>query len=365
MKFICNGIDFSSALTTVVKACNTKTTNSILECIQITAKNDTITLLATDEELAIEKKFVAEVLQEGTICIHGKTITEFIKKLEDEQLTISTENENLLISYADAKTSLQYFDSKNFPKIIFDRKEDKLQIEGSLLKEFILKTIPFCAQDDARPVLRGCLIEGKENTLSFIALDGYRMAKLKRENVAIEKDFKIICPARTLSELAKLLPDNEIVQLYFQKNMLMLVLKDTILTGRLIENEFVNIDGIIPKSYDTKAIVDRKLLQKSVDRASIFVKNERNNIITFDLKEGNLTVSCKSEIANSNDSIKIDFEGVDLKITMNCKYIMDALNALSMDTIELKFNGNKAPFILTNIENEEYLYLILPIRVNN
>ena len=365
MKFICNGIDFSSALTTVVKACSTKTTNSILECIQLTAKNDSITLLASDEELTIERTFTAEVLKEGKICVHGRTITEFIKKLEEETLTVATEQGSLTISYADAKTSLQYLESENFPKMEFELEENKFCIDAGLLKEFILKTIPFCAQDDARPVLRGCLLEGRENTFTMVALDGYRMAKVNRANVAIEKDFKLICPARTLAEMAKLLVDGEQVELYFQKNRIKLLVKDTVLMGRLIENEFVNIAGIIPTQFATKVVVDRKLLQKSVDRASIFVKNERNNIITFDLKDGYLTVSCKSEIANCNDPIKVDFEGVDLKITMNCKYIMDALNALSMDTIILKLNSSTSPFVLTGTENDDYLYLILPIRVNN
>ena len=128
MKFICEGIDLSDAVMKVVKACSTKTTNPILETVRIAAENDSVTLLATDGEIAMMKKIKADVHEEGAVCVPGRFFADFVKRLEGEQITISSENDSIRIHYADSQTCMQTLSADDFPAIDFSIDENSVEI---------------------------------------------------------------------------------------------------------------------------------------------------------------------------------------------------------------------------------------------
>ena len=161
MKVICEGVELSDAVLKVSKACSTKTTTPILESIRISAENDSVLLLATDGEIAIRKKIRAEVLEEGAICVPGKYFSDFIKKLENEQITLSSEEDTLTIRYGASESLLQLFNADDFPKIVTEIDENSVELYAKDLKDLIAKTTFCCAQDDSRPILKGCLVEAR------------------------------------------------------------------------------------------------------------------------------------------------------------------------------------------------------------
>ena len=204
MKLICEGVDLSDGLLKTVKACATKTTNPLLECIKIAAQNDTVTLLATDGEIAIRKDLRAEVLEEGAVCVPGKFFADFVKKLENEQVTLATDGDRLTIAYGDAESALQVLAADDFPAIDTEMGEQKVEILSKDLKELVTGTTFCCAQDDSRPVLKGCLVEAKEGEVRFTALDGYRLAVCRRRAAGKSGDNRIVCPGRTHNEIARI-----------------------------------------------------------------------------------------------------------------------------------------------------------------
>ena len=179
MKFVCDGTDLSDALMKVTKACSAKTTNPILETVKLSAANDTLTLTATDGELAIQKKIRAEVLDEGAFCVPGKYFADFIKRLENEQITMTSEESTVVIRYGDSVSSMQILSADDFPAIETDVNENRIELSAKDLKELIAKTTFCCAQDDSRPVLKGCLIETKEGCVTFTALVQRLIAMVK------------------------------------------------------------------------------------------------------------------------------------------------------------------------------------------
>ena len=214
MKIVCEGIELSEAVMKVSKACSAKTTTPILETVKITAKNDVLTLLATDGEIAIQKSIRAEVLEEGALCVPGKYFADFIKRLENEQISMATEEGKVVITYGDAVSSMQVLSADDFPAIDTDVNENRVELSAKDLKELISKTTFCCAQDDSRPVLKGCLIETREGYVCFTALDGYRMAVCRKSVVSTTGDVRIVCPGRTLNEIARMVGDEESVCLY-------------------------------------------------------------------------------------------------------------------------------------------------------
>ena len=219
MKVICDGLDLSDAVLKVSKALSVKASNPILEGIKIVAKGDSLTLIATDMELTIEKKIKADVLMEGETVVVGKYFVEFVKKLEKEQIELSRLYDGQLkIKYSDSESELQIFPAENFPKIEKDEQGSFIEITQKDFKEIVEKTAFACSADDSRPILKGCLFEINDNLLTAVALDGFRMAVCKKEVVS-SGDFSAVIPSRTLSEITRILDkDDNNLKVYLQKN---------------------------------------------------------------------------------------------------------------------------------------------------
>lgn len=366
MKIICEGIDLSEAVLKVIKACATRTTVPVMECIKLSAHNDTITLTATDGEIAIQKKIKAEVCEEGEICVPGKFFSDFIKKLENVQITISAEKSRMDIIYADSQTSMQVLPADDFPKVDVSVNENSVILKTAELKRLISSTSFCCATDDSRPILKGCQIVVSGKDVCVTALDGFRLATANGKVVSSTGDLEIICPSRTLNEIEKMLPsDDGETELKIERGTLLICVDDTVLTSCLYNGDFIKKENIIPKTFSTKVTVNRELLKASIERAAILVRGDRNSLIIMDVNQNKIEISSNSEIGNVNEPVKAEVEGKDLKIAMNSKFISDAINAIGEEEIVLSFNNSVQPFICENKQDKEVLYLILPVRTTN
>ncbi|MBQ8885596.1 MAG: DNA polymerase III subunit beta [Clostridia bacterium] len=364
MKFVCEGIVLSDAAVTVNKACAVKTVNPVMECIKISAFNDVLILTAYDGEICIEKKVNAEVVEEGEVCVNGRLFTDFIGKIAGKTITVSTGENGIEIRYDDSSSFMQSLDASTFPEVRKDAGENSFRVKNNDLKNLIGKTVFCCATDDSRPILKGCLLETADGKLYATALDGYRMAVSSCEAEG-ESSAKIVCPARTLTEISRMLDsDGDILEVNFSKNTLSVSVDGTSLTSRLYTGEFVNKANIFPPTFVTSLYVKRDELIESVERASVLIRGDKNNLIIMDVKAGGAFISANSEIGNVSETVKGTLDGKELKIAMNAKFLLDALKALDGEIVKLSFNTPIAPFTLENEDGGESSYLVLPVRTN-
>ncbi len=365
MKLICDGLDLSDAVLKVSKALPVKSPSSILEGIKIVAENDSLTLSATDLEISIEKKIKADVLMEGSTVVTGKYFIDFVKKLEKEQVELSRlYDSQLQIKYSDNESELQVFDVENFPK--YDKlNEDYFEISQAEFKTLVDRTILACSQDDSRPILKGCLFDIVDNNLTVVALDGFRMAVVKKE-VKASNNIKAVIPSKTLLEITRLLNGNEEenLKIYIQKNALYVEFDNTIVFSRLIEGEFVKYNHILPNSFENSVVINKQALLRSIERASIVARNDRYNVIKFDINEEGTTISAKSEIGNVVENINCNLTGKDIVIAFNGKYLAEYLKIIDEEFIKINMNTPIDPCVISPVGNEAYLYLVLPVRIN-
>ena len=364
MKFVCDGMILSDAALTVSKACAAKTSTPILECIKLSAVNDGLTLTAYDGEISIEKKILAEVLEEGELCVNGKTFADFVGKIAAFEVVIASDEKGVSIRYADSESYMQALSASDFPRIGNRSTEGKnyFTIHQYDLKNIIAKTVFCCATDESRPILKGCLLETKEGKLTATALDGFRMAYSECEANAESGDMKLVCPARTLIEIARMLDGDGALNVYADKNLLSVEVKDTVLTSRLYAGEFVKKENIFPVAFTTVVKVKRAELMESVERASVLIRTDKNNLILFDIKLGKIVITANSDMGKVEETVTADLEGKELKIAMNSKYLLDALKALTDETIVMSFNTSVSPFTMENENGGTSQYLILPVR---
>ncbi len=364
MKVVCQGNELSDALSKVVKALPQKRTNPILEGVKITAEGETLTLFATDLELAIEKKINAKVLIDGEIVIPGKLFADYAKKIEEEEVELDgTSSSKLVIKYLESELQIKTLPVDEYPIFKEVNTENSFVILKKELKTIINKVIFNVSVDEARPTLRGVCLNIKENEVEAVASDGYRLALTRaviKNNGIVDK---IVVPSKSMNELARLIDDGEdAITVYVDKNYIMVDLFHTKLVSRLISEEYINYEKIIPVSFTTEVTVDKKIFENSIDRVSLINRLDKRSYVKMDIKEENLSLSAHSEDGEINEKLSIGLKGKDLTIGFNAKYIIDCMHAIDEPFITLNFTSSTAPGIIKG-ESNLWLYLILPLRV--
>ncbi len=367
MKFVCEGLTLSEAALTVSKACAVKTITPVLECIKLHAENDGLTLTAYDGEISIEKKIKAEVMEEGELCVNGKTFADFVGKISAFEVTIASDEKGIILRYADSESYMQVLPAEDFPQL-GDRTvegKDYFEIKENVLKELISKVVFCCATDGSRPILKGALLEAKEGKLSATALDGFRLAYAYAEIEESSAEMKIVCPARTLNEIARMLEGEEGLKIYADKYLLSVAVADTVITSRLYAGEFVRKENIFPLDFTTRVTVKRAELIDSVERAAVLIRGDKYNLVILDVKNGKIVINANSDMGKIEETVVAELNGKEVKVAMNSKYLLDAVKALEEEEIVLSFNTAITPFTLENKNEKVCQYLVLPLRTSN
>ncbi len=367
MKFTCQGLELADAVLKVVKAAAVRTTNPILECVKLVAEENSLTLMCTDLELTIIKKIKADVKIEGEAVIPAKFFAEFARKISSEQITFTMRENNIMeILYGENSGVIQCQNSEEFPEPKELAEPESFEVKSLDLKDLVIKASVAVAQDDARPMLRGVLLEVSDSQLKGVALDGVRMALVKKPLYNPTSEFGIVVTARSLMEIVKLLPEtDEKISILTQKNHLKIDLGDTILITRLLgtKNDFVSYNQIIPTNFQTQMVVNRQNLYNAIERCSLLNWTERNHIVKFTIKKDNLTITSESEQGNITENMKIEHDSGDLVIDFNGRLIIDSLHVIGDEFIKMQFCGVMSPCVIVpNRDDQDFLYLVLPMR---
>lgn len=367
MKIICDGADLSDAVLKVSKGTSNKTTNPILEGIKVVAEEDFVTLSATDLELSIEKTIRGMVQIEGEMVVPGKFFCEYIKKLNNEQIELNVDDKNVLsIKYTDSVGKIQCLNASEFPQIKQMEDSQYFEMKEKDLKALILKSVYAVATEDVRPILKGVKLEITKERITAVALDGYRLAVVKKPVLSTSTEFCCIVPARSLNEIAKLLGDEDTpIRVNVGRNFLMVEIDNTKISTRLLEGDFINYSQIIPTDFTTNVVLNKEQLLDALERASLLSRVDRNNLVKFDISDKVMVLSSKSEIGDIKENITISLTGKDLSIAFNARYFTEALRVTTDEFLKLNFTSSVSPCIITSNDSDEFLYLILPVRIMN
>ena len=366
MKIIVNSLDLNDALSKVSKALPLRDVAPILECIKITAENDKLTLFATDKDLAIEKTVDANVVVGGETLVPGKVFCDYVRNIAGSENDVSLETDDegkLIISTQGSECSITTLDVDDYPENEQISNEQFFTIQEINLKEIINNVIFSVATDDSRPMLKGVFFEAKGYTLTAVATDGYRFAMSKKALEGSVEEITATVPARSLSELSKLLGDSEDnLRVYIERNYLLVELENTkLLTRLLVSGQYIRYDNIIPREFVSTLLVNKEVFEKSLNTASIMSRGEKNNLVVLDIEEYNMTISSTSQYGTAKENITISLTGKDLRCAYNAKYINDCLKVISAECIKMEFAQHSSCVITIN-NSDEVLYFILPVK---
>lgn len=366
MEILCSVDLMNENINIVSKAVSARSTMPVLEGIYICAGADgKMVLKANDMELCIETDMEADVITPGEAVINAKLLGNIMKSLKSEKAHITVTEGCVSIKGGKARFELPLISAAEFPDIAKPENGSSVRINKSILKEMINKTIFAVATIDTRPVLMGCLLEIKGKNLRMVAVDGYRMAL---RNATLDEEFednRIIIPTKALNELTKILKDDdEYVNISWSGNHALFEFDGCRMYTRLIEGEYINYESIINIDAPEEIECCKEELFDAVQRAALVLAGENGKSIKMRIEENNINISCESSFGSVDDNIEVENYGFELTIGFNHRYLIDALKSCDCETVKLKIKASRNPIIIEPTEGNEFLYLVLPVRLN-
>ncbi len=363
MKITINQRELSKHINIAQKGISSRTTLQILDGILIETINDKIKLTATDLEISIETFADCHVIQDGSIVVNSRIFGDIIKKLPDAPINIEVNNNNINIKCENSEFNIIGNPGSDYPDLPIIEEQDKFILPKDLFKNAIRQTVFATTQDETRPTLTGVLLEIENNQISFVSLDGYRLA-LRKIPISSDISLKIIIPGRSLNELNKILEDREEdITISCATGQVIFNIGDTIVYSRLLEGQFFNYKDIMRKDHKTKVIVNKREFQNGLERASLLAKEEKANLVRLNVIDENVIIRSNSEIGDVFEKITSSQDGENLNIAFNSRYILEGIKIIDADEIEMNFMGSLNPCIINGVNDDSYTYLVLPVRL--
>ena len=371
MKIVCYKDNLLKALNSVIKGVATKTTNPILEGILIQTNDNQIKLTTYDMELGIEYIIDSEVKQQGSTVVNAIMFSEIIRKLPDSEIYITLNENNLLeIECEGALYKLTTMNPDEFPELPKIEVENSIDLEQNMLKNMIKRTIFAVSTEENRQIFTGCLFEVENNKLNVVAVDGFRLALRSIYLPVKVSDFKAVIPGKTLNEINKILSDSfENIKIGIAKNQALFEMENCKIVSRTLDGEFLNYKSVIPNTWETRIKVNKNNIQDSFERISLIsassIEKEKKYPVKVSVDIGKIIISCTNQTGEAKEEIFISTEGKNIEVGFNPKYFLDALKAIDDEEVFVEFGTNISPCLVKPIENNEYVYMILPIRLKD
>lgn len=370
MNIVCERSVLAAALGLVQRAVALKSPLPNLKGILFKAENQQLVLSATDLEFGITCQLETNVAEAGAIVLPAKLLTDFVRRLPDQLVEIKTDPENqlkVLLSCDQIKLELSGFAPEEFPRLPAVKGEAaKITVKETLLREMLVQTEIALARDDTRPVLTGLLMEVGAGKIKFVATDGHRLA-FRQAVGGAGTELKAIIPGRAVQELVRILePDAERqVNISVDGSSIVFELDGIALSTRLLEGKYPPYQQIIPTNFKTTAEFNAASFGAALERAEILVRDGGNNLVKLAIKDSGieLLAFCQ-DVGTVSDFISAGINGEGLEIRFNVRLLLDCLKNLQDRDINMDFTGEFSPSLIRPVGEHDYLYLVLPVRVN-
>jgi DNA polymerase-3 subunit beta len=360
MKIILTQERLAAALNTVSHIASSKTTLPILSNLLIRAENSQLQLNASNLEIYIVNSITAKVDNEGVVCVPANLITEFINNLPKTNINIESKDNKLTIKAGNYKSIINTINPDEFPSTPKEDFDNEITINSEIFKNTTSQVSVCASNDTSRPILTGVYLHTSDGELLMTATDGYRLAEKKI--LKTNKKIDIIIPTQTISEVNRILNTEKDINLKISDEQIIFKIGDTDLISRLIDGTYLKYQSLIPDKTENSATLNKADLIQAVKVAELFARNSAGSIViktnqTNQVLEIN---SITSEFGDNNSKIDGEITG-NAAITLNAKYLLDALNCIEGEIVHLNFSGKLTPILVTG-NNSDYKHIVMPVR---
>lgn len=376
-----NRQNFLTAVRIVEKSIKDNKIKPILSCVYAKVKDNKVYFTGTNLDTTIKTSIdVNEVIREGEVAFSPSIIDEYLKEIKDEFVVLRVENGNILfIETEDSTTEYDVFTTEDYPNtfenINLNENNFKVEMPSQELVEIFEKVL-FSADTPDNIAMNCIRIESNNKTLNFVSTNTYRLTYLKKDVEKEINDFAVSVPADTISSIVKIVKglDNELIKIYKEDAHLYFKYKETTIITKLIELRFPNYADILSNiTYDKKLSINNETFTNLLKRVLIFSRSnmESKYSSTYQFKHGvngesKLIISALNDIARINEELNISFEGEDLKISLNSKYLLEFIQNIPKEKeLVLEFMYANSAVKVYEKDNENYIYILMPLALRD
>ncbi len=364
MKVSFNKLELVQAVSNVQRAVSTKNSNAALEGIFIKAQNKKVTLCGYDLELGIRTELDALIIEEGEIVLSAKMFADIVRRMPDEVITIETDDK--LITYINSGVvdfQIVGISAFEYPELPSFEAIESFELNGDLLKNMIKQTYYAISDNQSKPIYTGSLFDLNNGYLNIVSVDGFRMA-VRKEKVDVDLHCNFIVPGKTLSEVMKInCEDDGNINVIVGKKHVIFKIKNYSVVSRLIEGKFLEYAGTIPSGAQTSLRVKTREIASSVERMALLTNEKLQTPVRVIVADEGIKLHCTTVVGKASDYINVSFDGSEVEIGFNNRYLLDAIKNADTDELLFEFNGPLKPLKVMPVEGDSFVFLVVPMRL--
>jgi len=367
LKLTTKRTELVSKLSVVSRGVSTRAATQALSGILLSASDSSVALTATDGEMGLRTEMQAEIGGGGTALLPGRLLAELARSLGDESVEIELRESERDVEIRSGGSSfhLRTLPAEDFPHLP-DEGEQPLKIPAPALAETVDLVARAASRDDMRPVLTGVLVNASGQEMTMVATDSYRLAVKRTElESPIGGELEANIPAKALRELGRLVGGEEAgeVAVSLLSNQALFRAGGILLNTRLIDGQFPNFRQLLPESYEHDVRLPRGEFLDVARRVSQLA--QRNAPLRLAFAPGELKVSASTpDVGDAEETMPAAFEGEPLEIGFNPEFLRDGIESVAGDEVMLRLISPLRPGLLQPVDNEDFRYLVMPIRLN-
>lgn len=373
MKFLVSSTQLLRQLQMISGVLNSSNTLPILDNFLFQIDNNKLTISGSDLETTMINTMEIESSDKGTIAIPARLLLDTLKSFAEMPLTFNIDEKTygIEVSTDQGKYKLSGFNGDEFPRTPELEDPSIVELNAEVLSYAINKTIFATGNDDLRPVMSGIYFEFGKDGLRFVATDAHRLVRYTRSDIKADKNTGFIVPKKPLNLLKNILGSTSAdVKVEYNETNVKFTFDNVTLVSRLIDGKYPNYESVIPKENPNKMTISKGTFLNSIKRVSIFA-NKTTHQVKLGVKGSELEISAQDlDFSNeANEKLGCNYNGEDIEIGFNSKFILDMVNNLDSETVNLEMSGpSKAGIIVPSEpenQDEDILMLVMPIMLNN
>lgn len=369
MKFNVLQEDFSKALSLTSRFTSNRTQLPVLANILLEAGKNTLQISSTNLEISCLVSIGAQIQKQGVLTVPSRTIADVLNNLPSGQVSLTSSKEQLEIKSQKYKSMVSGMNANDFPSIPKSAGKGVIKIEKQEFSKALQQTLFSVSIDETRPILTGILMFSKANNLYLVATDGFRLSQKQIKFKDLKAFKKVVIPRNVLNEISRMQTEKKDMSFSYKESDSQVIfdMDNVVLSSKILEGEFPNYEGIIPKQTKIKILLDREELKRAIKLASVFARDSAN-VVKFYLKKGKLEILSESKTSGQQKtSLDIKFEkgkgSKDFEIAFNYRFLEEYLSSIESEEVSIEFSGQNAPGVFTDPKDNSYLHLIMPVKI--
>jgi DNA polymerase-3 subunit beta len=363
VKFRCEREILAEALTTAGRAATSRTgTLPVLSGVRLDVADGELTVTGTDLELTIRLSVPVHSDTNGSAVVPARLVSDIVRALPAGAVEVSLGDDEMAISAGRSQFSVRPLSLSDYPAQV-EPDASPVTLQSSEFSDALRQVVRAASTDDARAVLTGVLVAAEDEGLKMVATDSYRLAvRDLPQSSMLASGQKVLVPGRALAELQRILSSDAELTVRLGAREAVFEVGSTRLTTRLIEGEYPNYRNLLPSAYPNVLTVGREALLEALRRVKILAQDSTPVRLTLGTETLQLT-AITQDVGNAHEEIDSSYDGAEMTVAFNPDYLAAGIDAVEGDEVTLSTMDPMKPAVLRGVGHDDYLYLLMPVRV--